>query len=53
MSLDCVVQEGFLEEVAFEQKRENKRSRESLAELLTLTLVSFGFGVPNQAAYCS
>ena len=42
-----------MEEVAFEQKRENKRSRESLAELLTLTLVSFGFGVPNQAAYCS
>lgn len=32
-SLGCVVQEGFLEEVPSELKREKKRSRESLTEL--------------------
>lgn len=31
--LGCVVQEGFLEEVPSELKREKKRSRESLTEL--------------------
>lgn len=32
-SLGCVVQEGFLEEVTSELKREKKRNRESLTEL--------------------